>query len=439
MALFPWFPTTNFHEMNLDWIIKKIKEISEQIPEGLIGISKGGTGADNAADARTNLGIYAENIQTSPNDPTTIDTRLNTLLNNFLSFEGDVQYKIYRNVTKIGQVIGTATISGCWSALAIGEILLAPASQFTPSQVPEVSGAVMICKNASASGYIRFYGNKTYEMELVGNAPAGLWKALYSNTDVIPVSNGGTGANNPVDARANLGIDFTGEVLSVAGVGADSAGNVPGNDLRDALNMAYQMFKNISDIGLPANSTVTAVWSALPVSSIIICDATTVSNPPIADPGSLIVCKRTATDGFIQYKHKTDPDKNYTMYLNSNGVPTGTWNLDGDYIIDYETLLNGSSVGAGNVTIFANRKISDYTWLVAVWTVSNNIRATQIIPRPIWEANQSYISLFYVDSQNTQRWAEVTYVDDTHVRLAAGGSGVGGAMYLYGVVATPKP
>ena len=439
MALFPWFPTTNFHEMNLDWVVKKIKEISEQIPEGLIGIVKGGTGANNAADARRNLGIYAENIQTSPNDSTTIDSRLNTLLNNFLSFEGDVQYRIFRNVTKIGQVIGTATISGCWSSLLIGDILLAPASQFAASQVPEVSGAVMICKNASSSGYIRFYGNKTYDMELVNNSPAGLWKALYSNRDIIPVSNGGTGANNPVDARANLGIDFTGEVLSVAGVGADSGGNVPGNDLRDALNMAYQMYKNISDIGLPANSTVTAVWNALPVSSIMICDATTVSNPPIADPGSLIVCKRTATDGFIQYKNKRYPDKNYTMYLNSNGVPTGTWNLDGDYIIDYETLLDGNSVGAGNVTTYSNRKISDYRFLVAMWVVDNNIRASQIISRPFWEARQSYISMLSVDSQNTQRWAEITYIDDTHVRLGAGGSGVGGAMFLYGVVATPKP
>ena len=55
MPLYENFPYTNFHELNLDWLVKKVAKLEAAFPEGTVGIPKGGTGADNAAQARQNL------------------------------------------------------------------------------------------------------------------------------------------------------------------------------------------------------------------------------------------------------------------------------------------------------------------------------------------------------------------------------------------------
>ena len=73
MALFNQFPWTNFHELNLDWLLKKVAEMEQAFPEGTIGIPKGGTGATTAEEARANLGVYGINIPLSSLDSTTID------------------------------------------------------------------------------------------------------------------------------------------------------------------------------------------------------------------------------------------------------------------------------------------------------------------------------------------------------------------------------
>lgn len=227
MGLFNNFPYTNFHELNLDWLINKVKEISSQIPEGLIGISKGGTGADNAASARHNLEIYGNNIPLTALDSQTVEAAISGLTLSFIGFANDIQFRIFKSVTKAGQTQGTATVLGCWSGMTVSDILVVPASDFSPSQVPEVSGTVIIVKQTAATGFVRFNGDHSCIMKFSGGVPSGSWKQIYSDDDIIPITNGGTGADNAADAITNLGIDFSGEVLSVAGVGADATGNVP--------------------------------------------------------------------------------------------------------------------------------------------------------------------------------------------------------------------
>lgn len=227
MGLFNNFPYTNFHELNLDWLINKVKEISSQIPEGLIGIAKGGTGADNAASARRNLEIYGNNIPLTALDNQTVEAAISGLTLSFIEFSNDIQFRIFKSVTKAGQTQGTATVLGCWSGMTVSDILVVPASDFSPSQVPEVSGTVIIVKQTATTGFVRFNGDHSYIMKFSGGVPSGPWKQIYSSDDIIPITNGGTGADNAADAITNLGIDFSGEVLSVAGVGADNTGNVP--------------------------------------------------------------------------------------------------------------------------------------------------------------------------------------------------------------------
>ena len=58
------FPYTDFNKINLDWIMRTLKSLTARVNAldpgnvtGIVAVENGGTGADNAADARTNLGI----------------------------------------------------------------------------------------------------------------------------------------------------------------------------------------------------------------------------------------------------------------------------------------------------------------------------------------------------------------------------------------------
>ena len=99
--------------------------------------------------------------------------------------------------------------------------------------------------------------------------------------------------------------------------------------------------------------------------------------------------------------------------------------------IDGFTLVNFASVSAGTISTYDSRSFSDYVWLVAEWLVNNNIRATMIFRRVDFE-NASYVSLSYVDSTNTQRWCELSYVDDNTLSISASGN-ASGNIALFGI------
>lgn len=327
MALFNNFPWTNFHELNLDWLIRKVKEIDAAFPEGLVGISKGGTGADNAADARTNLEIAGDTIPFESTIPDQSISEYVGIINDNLNDIADeiaenLNYKIYRSVSSLPNITtGTATILNCWYAMSAGEILIAPHTDFAPSEIPSNYGVVFMVRAAATNGMVRYFGNRTYEMPLVSNAPDGIWRQLRQNSDIIPVESGGTGANNAEDARANLGIDFSGTVLSVCNVGADSAGNIPlkSTDLTNN-------YESVVDLGLPATgSTISAIWNLLPVNSKIVFPATQTSNAPENANDGYIEMIKGNSGGYILYRSNTNTPGDFRMYLDSDNAPTGTW------------------------------------------------------------------------------------------------------------------
>ena len=347
MPLYENFPYTNFHELNLDWLVEKVASLEAAFPEGTIGITKGGTSADNAAQARENLGIIAPNIPIAEGSTSTIDQEISRLEDNLNSLSGDIKYRIFRVVTDLGLTSGTATLSSCWAAMSIGDILIAPPSEFAPGQVPENSGSVVIVRDAGTSGSLRFYGSRTYEQPFANNYPSGTWNTILNDTDVIPVNKGGTGATNAEQARQNLGIDFSGTVLSVAGVGADTSGNVP-------LKLDNLLYNALSELGLASGSTLAAVWTALPDNSLLIANAADISDPPVSDAGSLEVYKGTSTvPGFIRFHGKESSTGEYAMYLSSAGAPSGTWEEVG---VDYPSnnsikFSNGIIIAWGEVAV----------------------------------------------------------------------------------------
>lgn len=99
--------------------------------------------------------------------------------------------------------------------------------------------------------------------------------------------------------------------------------------------------------------------------------------------------------------------------------------------IDGFTLVNFASVSAGTISTYDSRSFSDYVWLVAEWVVNSSIRATTMFRRADFE-NAPYVSMFYVDSQNTQRWCELSYVDDTTLSITAS-SNASGNIALFGL------
>ena len=346
MALFENFPYTNFHELNLDWLIKKVEEIDAAFPAGTVGIEKGGTGADNAADARTNLGIFAMNIPTSAMDPTTIESRLQALAADISALDGNIDYRIFRSVTKLGQTAGTATLGSCWAAMSTGDILICPPSDFNPAQVPETAGSVVMVRNGGTSGSLRFYGNRTYEMPFVANYPSGEWRQILNSTDVIPISNGGTGGTTAAEALQNLGIDFSGTVLSVAGVGADPTGNVP-------LKLSDLVYTSLSTLGLAVGSTINAVWNALPENSLMMINASDISSPPTVNDGSLEIYKGTASiPGYILFHGKESSTLNYAMYLTAAGIPSGTWEVTPKKLVVRQVTTTAENVGGSNAKDF---------------------------------------------------------------------------------------
>ena len=332
MPMYENFPYTNFHELNLDWLVEKVASLEAAFPEGTIGITKGGTGADNAAQARENLGITAPNIPIAEGSTSTIDQEISRLEDNLNSLSGDIKYRIFRVVTDLGLTSGTATLPSCWAAMSIGDILIAPPSEFAPGQVPENSGSVVLVRDAGASGSLRFYGSRTYEQPFSNNYPSGTWNTILNNTDVIPVNKGGTGATTAAEARQNLGITFDGVVVSVANVPAEeSTGNVP---LTAAdLDVKMKLYTSITDpdIGLPTGSTVTAVWNTLPANSRVVFPRSEVSNPPVDAAGVIDIAKTGPNNnlGWILYHGQQQSTGDYQMYLTSAGAPSGTWTRTG--------------------------------------------------------------------------------------------------------------
>ncbi len=95
----------------------------------------------------------------------------------------DVEYKIYNSVADLGLTVGSATISGAWSAMPLHSILICPRSDFSASEQPvDASGYIEIVKVGENGdiGRINYYGRGSstgdYKMHLSSSGvPDGAW------------------------------------------------------------------------------------------------------------------------------------------------------------------------------------------------------------------------------------------------------------------------
>lgn len=102
----------------------------------------------------------------------------------------------------------------------------------------------------------------------------------------------------------------------------------------------------------------------------------------------------------------------------------------------YYTLLNGESVSNTRTskTLYNDRKLSDYKSFLGVIRVGASAKITMLMPKLLFQSGSDQMSLFYVDSGNTQRWFEITYNSDTAVYIQSSANvATNTTVWLYGM------
>lgn len=103
--------------------------------------------------------------------------------------------------------------------------------------------------------------------------------------------------------------------------------------------------------------------------------------------------------------------------------------------LDYFTLVNGEIVSntKRTITLFGNRKLSDYKFFIAIVRINVVTKASMYVPKTALQQASDQLSMFYVDSSNVQRWFEITYKTDTQVDIQSSANVASStAIYLYG-------
>lgn len=169
-----------------DW--KEIFGVSSTVP-----ISSGGTGANNATDARINLGAASNAVEHyapywGANQQPTNDLWLIDINNNF----GSSNYDWSFGTEDASTLINTPVTSGpFYGYRKVYQVHSSAANHYkTIVEIHEaypMRGRIWTSEYSPDSGWSGWWHN-------------------YTNADQIPVSNGGTGASNSYNAQTNLNI-----------------------------------------------------------------------------------------------------------------------------------------------------------------------------------------------------------------------------------------
>lgn len=337
MPFFNRFPYTNFHELNLDWILKKINEIAGTALIKTVN----GKSADDAGNVEiTSLDVPGTVRSVNNYNPDSVGNVdlgyiVNTVNNIAPSSNGNV------NVGTVKQVNGN-------DPDAYGNVIAGTVRSINTKQ-PDSNGMVALYAGDIRNGVVSV--NNTTPDEN-GNIN-------------LPTVAGVTSVNNiGADASGNvsLGIaDIPNSVRTVNGV-SPSNGNValtPANIGAVATSdVEYKIYNSVTDLGLTSGSaTIEDAWTALTALSILICPATDFANAEL--PGSYVgivqIIKTSSTEGNIYFLAKLSTVGDYRMFLNESNIPDGTWN---HIVLNNFLIAEDVSVTVGNINSGAFKPLS---------------------------------------------------------------------------------
>lgn len=169
---------------------------------------------------------------------------------------------------------------------------------------------------------------------------------LYG-TDIAMSSSDPTTVQAAIPARATA----TPSALGTAAIGSstkyateDHVHPMPSNT---DVGVDFKVYDSVTDLGLTSGSaTIAGAWSALGSNEILICEAggfTTGTGGVPSTNGIVEIVKRAASRGRISFYGKESANADYRMYLNSSGVPTGTWvSVASSVTTSVPTISNGT-------------------------------------------------------------------------------------------------
>lgn len=307
MAFFNRFPYTNFHELNLDWILERLKELT--------GTNLVKTVNNESADSNGNISLDASDI---PNAILSVNSKAP-------DSDGNVNVGTVRSIcgatpNSAGEISAVRTLNGN-APDASGDV---EAIQTICNVLPDSSGNINAVLSVNSSGPD---GN--------GNVNVGTVKTVN---------------NTAPDGTGNVNLPTVAGVTSVNNVGADGNGNVqltPADLGAVSTNdVEFKIYNSITDIGLTSPVQLSTAYSALPgVNAMLICYANEFSGYVPSVNGTVVIIKRAAQRGVILFFGKESSDDDYRMYLTNDNNPDSVL---GWVKIPRETYLPNEAYTANN-------------------------------------------------------------------------------------------
>lgn len=489
--MFENFPYTNFHDLNLDWIVQKIMEAyspDNPPPVGLVLSVNGQTGE---------VILYQDPNVVFPPVQSTNWTITRTAAGHevglqlqgnmlFLRYDGTTS-RVYTEasqppypVTSVNNKTGAVNIAipitelsqddAIWIAsqdspnntagikrgTAIGPVSLWLDGTLDPISGEHISAYISwtdpaddtnvitqkLLTNAdipSGSGVISINGLTGVVTLTANNIPYNLTDTIKDKFDSLDTVQNNL-ALNMAPAYSSASTYAVGDIVTYQGriyvcntaISQPEAFNIAHWTVSQ--NMTYQINQIINRL-ITDESYIDSLQNSIG----IVLNGNTTSVPVTA--GQYVIVENSTitgiTDGLYKAVSAWDAGDTVTaayLAVVTNGGLNELSNIIANTYakIDYYTLINGETVSATlqTKTLFNNRRFSDYKLVLAIVKRGGLFRTSMFIPVALIDN----ISLFEVDSTNTQRWYEVKYVSDISVTIQASSNATGAQLWLYGII-----